>query len=186
MSDLIEQDNEDVSLQVPQGLEGPDDINLWYNLQGVAKANVFYHTRMVDGNSNQINEAKRFRDQLENAYHEAEIGSSPKVRKLRESTISIHQNMQRVNDYLYLSLEGETRQGQLEDLGDERLNRMLLLLDSRFQRMERRMERIMERGMDVMKRDMDVMKRDMNEGFTKLEKQLKNSTYRMENKLKGK
>lgn len=29
MSDLIEQDNEDVSLQVPQGLEGPDDINLW-------------------------------------------------------------------------------------------------------------------------------------------------------------
>lgn len=59
---------------------------------------------------------------------------------------------------------------------------MLLLLDSRFQRMERRMER----RMDETTRDMNVMKRDMNEGFNMLEKQQKSFTYRFENKFKGK
>ena len=53
--------------------------------------------------------------------------------------------MKQINDYVYLNLEGETREGQMEDLGDERLNRIQVLLDSRFQRMERRMQRIMER-----------------------------------------
>lgn len=54
--------------------------------------------------------------------------------------------MKQINDYVYFILEGKTRQGQIEDLGDERMNRMLLLLDSRSRMMEERTGRKIDRG----------------------------------------
>lgn len=45
--------------------------------------------------------------------------------------------MKQINDYVYLTLEGGTQQGQMEDLGNESMNRILLFFDSRFRLMER-------------------------------------------------
>lgn len=53
--------------------------------------------------------------------------------------------MQRVNDYLLSTLNGETRKGESVDLGDDRLNRMMSLLDSHFRRIDERFDKVDER-----------------------------------------
>lgn len=170
-------------MNVPEVLQGSDDINDWYTERGVQDAQI-HLIMMRNGTQAQQNQARRFYEQVKLGYNEKELGPSPKIRHLEEKYLTIDYRLQSMQNYLGLNEESQPILDAPPDLGSEGLNRIISFMTQRFDAIEGRFEGrfdAIEGRFDALESRFDTLE----SRFDLLEKRENSTSARFDNKFKA-
>ena len=146
-SELRAQRNEEMRITVPDDIVGPRSIAEWYTDEHLTTALEYYtHARKQSRDLEHVILAKKFYECVLRNKEEHDMGPSRKRLKALDSNMKMGRTVGKVTDYLYLTPEGDRRDGTSTpiDTGEDRLNQALQVLirgqrdtNERFDRMER-------------------------------------------------